>query len=248
VLAILCDSRRIHMPDAHCKPASSGLVFSKLMKRFLDRADAGRVLARKLPDLEGREDVVVLALPRGGVPVAFEVARELRAPLDVFLVRKLGFPGHEEFALGAIASGGVRVLNPSAFRMAQFTEDELNELAEKEQRELERREEAYRGDRPRPDLPGKTVVLIDDGLATGSTMRAGVMALRKLEPAKIVVAVPVGSSDAVELLSREADEVVCAAVPEPFYSVGQWYRQFEQTSDEEVQQLLEEAASVAQHA
>jgi putative phosphoribosyl transferase len=198
--------------------------------------------------LVDRDDVVVLALPRGGVPVGFEVARELHAPLDVFLVRKLGFPGHEEFALGAIASGGVRVLNPAAFRMARFSEEEINELAEKEQRELERREEMYRGDRPRPELHGKTVVLIDDGLATGSTMRAAVMALKKLDPAKIIVAVPVGSSDAVELLSREADEVVCAAVPEPFYSVGQWYREFEQTSDEEVQRLLEEAAAIPQHA
>jgi len=218
------------------------------MKRFVDRADAGRLLAKALYDLKGRDDVVILALPRGGVPVASEVARVLDAPLDVFLVRKLGFPGHEEFALGAIASGGVRVLNPAAFKMARFTEEKIDELAEKEQVELERREKMYRGDRPRPSLKGKTVVLIDDGLATGSTMRAAVMALRKLDPAKIVVAVPVGSSDAVELLSRDADEVICAAVPEPFYSVGQWYGEFDQTSDEEVQELLEDSHAATQHA
>src|SRR3954466_12387679 len=147
------------------------------MKRFVDRADAGRLLAKALYDLKGHDDVVILALPRGGVPVASEVARVLDAPLDVFLVRKLGFPGHEEFALGAIASGGVRVLNPAAFKMARFTEEKIDELAEKEQVELERREKMYRGDRPRPSLKGKTVVLIDDGLATGSTMRAAVMAL-----------------------------------------------------------------------
>jgi len=211
------------------------------MKRFLDRADAGRFLARDLEQYRNRGDVVVLALPRGGVPVAHEIARELNAPLDVFLVRKLGFPGHEEFALGAIASGGVRVLNPQAFRIAHFSDEEINEIAEKELHELERREQSYRGNRPVPAVRNKIVILVDDGLATGSTMRAAVQALRQLGPERVVVAVPVGSSDACELLSRDADEVVCAAIPEPFYSVGQWYQNFSQTSDQEVHEILEES-------
>jgi len=203
--------------------------------------DAGRFLARELGSYRNRDDIVVLALPRGGVPVAHEIARELNAPLDVFLVRKLGFPGHEEFALGAIASGGVRVLNPQAFQIAQFSEREIDEIAEKELHELERREQSYRGNRPIPEVRKKTVILVDDGLATGSTMRAAVQALRQLGPDRIIVAVPVGSGDACELLSREADEVICAAIPEPFNSVGQWYENFSQTSDEEVHDILEES-------
>jgi putative phosphoribosyl transferase len=213
----------------------------KRMRRFRDRVDAGRFLARELGSYRNRDDIVVLALPRGGVPVAHEIARELNAPLDVFLVRKLGFPGHEEFALGAIASGGVRVLNPQAFQIAQFSEREIDEIAEKELHELERREQSYRGNRPIPEVRKKTVILVDDGLATGSTMRAAVQALRQLGPDRIIVAVPVGSSDACELLSREADEVICAAIPEPFNSVGQWYENFSQTSDEEVHDILEES-------
>jgi putative phosphoribosyl transferase len=211
------------------------------MRRFLDRADAGRVLARELHQYANQDDTLVLALPRGGVPVAHEIARELNAPLDIFMVRKLGFPGHEEFALGAIASGGVRVLNPQAFNLAHFSNDEIDEMAAKEMRELERREHIYRGDRPISEVRGKTVILTDDGLATGSTMRAAVQALRLLGPKRIVVAVPVGSADACELLSREADEVVCAAIPNPFHAVGEWYENFGQTSDEQVHELLDEA-------
>lgn len=215
------------------------------MKPFADRADAGRALARMLRTYKDRDDVVVLALPRGGVPVAHEIARDLNAPLDVFVVRKLGFPGHEEFALGAIASGGVRVLNPEAFRITHFSEEEISQIAAKELGELKRRELSYRGDRPVIEVQGKTVVLADDGLATGSTMRAAVQALRLMAPKRIVVAVPVGSADACELLSRDADEVVCAKVPDPFHSVGEWYLDFRQTSDEQVHELLDESSHFA---
>lgn len=208
------------------------------MKRFADRVEAGRVLAEQLGHLSGRDDLVVLGLPRGGVPVAREIAEALHAPLDVFLVRKLGFPGYEEFAIGAIASGGVRVMNPSAASLGSFSESEIGAIAAREQRELERREGLYRGQRPRPELSGKVAVLVDDGLATGSTMMAAVRALRRLGPARIVVAVPVGSSDACAMLRREADEVVCARIPESFRAVGEWYRNFTQTTDEEVQNIL----------
>lgn len=218
------------------------------MRRFIDRADAGRILARELRPYQDRDDVIVLALPRGGVPLGFEIARELHATLDLFLVRKLGFPGHEEFAIGAIASGGVRVLNPAAFRVRHLSESEIDAIAARESRELERRERAYRGDRPLPDLRHKIVILVDDGLATGSTMRAAVGALRLLEPARIVVAVPVGSSEACELLSRDADEVVCASIPERFRAVGEWYHNFSQTTDEEVKDLLARSIDIPQHA
>lgn len=210
------------------------------MKRFADRTEAGRVLAERLEGMASAAEPVVLALPRGGVPVAHEIAKALHAPLDIFLVRKLGYPGHEEFAIGAIASGGVRVINPGAMRMASFSNDEIDAIAAREQRELERREEAYRGGRPAPEIEGKTVILVDDGLATGSTMLAAVRALRLLHPRRVIVAVPVGSGDACELISREADEVVCPMVPEPFHAVGEWYRNFSQTTDEEVQQILME--------
>jgi putative phosphoribosyl transferase len=209
------------------------------MRKFLNREDAGRTLARELAGYAHRDDVIVLALPRGGVPVAAEIATALHAPLDIFLVRKLGFPGHEEFAIGAIASGGVRVLNSAAVQMGRVSEAEIDEIAAKEQRELERREASYRGDRPCPDFSDKVVIIVDDGLATGSTMRAAVLALRQLHPARIIVAIPVASGEACELLSREADEVICAFIPEPFYAVGQWYRDFTQTSDAEVHELLE---------
>lgn len=207
------------------------------MKRFADRAEAGRVLAEKLRVFRGREDVVVLALPRGGVPVAAEIAMDLRAPLDVFLVRKLGFPGHEEFALGAIASGGVRVMNPSA-SLGTFTNEEIDAIAAREKRELSRREGLYRGERAAPEILGKTVILVDDGLATGSTMLAAVRALRLLGPARVVVAVPVGSREACDLVREEADELVCPFAPELFRAVGEWYRNFSQTTDDEVQALL----------
>jgi predicted phosphoribosyltransferase len=209
---------------------------------FRDRTEAGRQLAAKLTAYADRPDVLVLALPRGGVPVAFEVARALHAPLDVFLVRKLGVPGHEELAMGAIASGGVRVLNEDAVRGLGIPDDVLDAVSEGELRELERRERAYRGGRPAPPVRGRTVILVDDGLATGSTMRAAVAALRRQGPARVVVAVPVGSPETCAEFQAEADEAVCARTPEPFYAVGLWYEDFSQTSDEEVRDLLERAA------
>jgi predicted phosphoribosyltransferase len=208
---------------------------------FEDRTEAGRWLAGRLSAYAGRDDVMVLALPRGGVPVAFEVAQQLRAPLDVFLVRKLGLPGHEELAMGAIASGGVRVVNDDVTRSLRVTDAVIDEVAAREQRELERREHAYRGDRPWPDLAGKVVILVDDGLATGSTMRAAAAAVRLMKPARLIVAVPVAASDSCAQLSREVDEVVCGATPEPFLAVGRWYRDFSETSDDEVRALLEAA-------
>lgn len=207
------------------------------MKRFLDRREAGRFLAGKLDAYRG-SNCVVLALPRGGVPAGFEVAQALHAPLDVFLVRKLGFPGHEEFALGAIASGGVRVINPAALRLGDFTEEEIDEITAREQQELERRELEYRGNRAPVEVRGRIAILIDDGLATGSTMRAAAIALRQLGPSRTVMAVPVASSEACDLLSREVDDAVCGRVPDEFVAVGRWYQNFGQTSDEEVQHLL----------
>ncbi len=209
---------------------------------FQDRRDAGRQLAAELLQYADRPDVLVLALPRGGVPVAYEVARLLHAPLDVFLVRKLGLPGHEELAMGAIASGGVRVLNEDVVRTLHVPEADIDASAARELRELERRERVYRDDRPFPDLSGRTVILVDDGLATGSTMRAAVAALRRQGPAWIVVAVPVGAAETCSTFQGEADEVVCARTPEPFYAVGLWYGDFSQTTDEEVRYLLERAA------
>jgi putative phosphoribosyl transferase len=209
---------------------------------FHDRADAGRALARRLARYANRPDVLVLALPRGGVPVAYEVARALNAPLDVFLVRKLGAPGQEELAMGAIATGGVRVLNEDVVRLMHIPDEVIDSVAETQWRELERRERAYRDDRPLPDVRGRTVLLIDDGLATGSTMRAAVAALRRQGPARLVVAVPVASPSTCDDLRVEVDDIVCAQTPEPFYAVGSWYEDFTQTSDEEVHALLEQAA------
>jgi predicted phosphoribosyltransferase len=208
---------------------------------FRDRYDAGRHLARELRAYADRPDVLVLALPRGGVPVAYEVARALHAPLDVFLVRKLGLPGHEELAMGAIATGGVRVLNEELVQVLDIAPDIIEEVAEEERAELERRERAFRDDRPPLDVRGRTVILIDDGLATGSTMRAAVAALRKQGPARLLVAVPVAAAATCRELQQEVDEVVCVRTPEPFRAVGIWYDDFSQTSDEEVHALLEEA-------
>jgi len=205
---------------------------------FRDRIEAGQVLASHLSHYADRDDVLVLGLPRGGVPVAFEVARALHAPLDVFVVRKLGLPGHPELAVGAIASGGVRVLNDEVVRAFDLPPELIDAVAEREERELERRERAYRGDRPRLDVQGRTVILVDDGLATGSSMRAAVEALRSQHPARLVVAVPVGARDTCQELKCEADEAVCAHTPEPFRAVGLWYDDFSQTSDAEVRQLL----------
>ena len=212
---------------------------------FNDRAEAGRVLAEQLRHYAGRPDVIVLALPRGGVPVAYEVARALHAPLDIFVVRKLGIPGHEELAMGAVATGGVRVLNDQVVKGLSIPGFVIDAVANWELLELERRERLYRGNRPPPEVRGKTVILVDDGLATGSTMLAAVQALRKLGPASIVVAVPVASPDTCQLLKEYVDETVCPATPEPFYAVGLWYRDFSQTTDEEVRELLQRSASEA---
>ena len=206
---------------------------------FRDRAEAGKRLAEMLRHYAARPDVVVLALPRGGVPVASEVARALGAPLDVFLVRKLGFPGQEELAMGAIASGGSRVLNRSLLRRLHVPEETVNSVAARELAELERRERVYRGVKPPPSVRGKTVILVDDGLATGATMHAAAAALRSQDPARIVVAVPVAAASSCAEFSDVVDEVVCAETPEPFMAVGQWYDDFSQTTDEEVRDLLE---------
>lgn len=210
---------------------------------FRDRSEAGRRLARKLVDYTGRADVIVLALPRGGVPVGFEVARALKVPLDVFVVRKLGVPGHQELAMGAIASGGIWVLNDEVLRMLKIPPELIEDVAARELRELERREQLYRGDRPAPVVRGRTVILVDDGLATGSTMRAAVAALKRMGPARIVVAVPTAATETCEELGREADECICDITPEPFRAVGLWYEDFSQTSDEEVRELLERSTN-----
>jgi predicted phosphoribosyltransferase len=209
--------------------------------QFHNRADAGRHLVAPLEHYANRPDVIVLALPRGGVPVAYEVARALGVPLDVFLVRKLGLPGHPELAMGAIASGGVRVLNPDVVDMLHVPPQVIDRVAQHEQRELERREREYRDGRPSPDVRGKTIILIDDGLATGATMRAAAQALRQLGPAKIVIAVPVAAASTCQEFEREVDEIVCAITPEPFHAVGLWYEDFAQTTDAEVRELLEAA-------
>jgi len=206
---------------------------------YLDREEAGRTLAHALEHLRGRAGLLVLALPRGGVPVGYEVARELGAPLDVLIVRKLGHPGHEEYAMGAIASGGIRVMNPDAERYVK--REDVERIARREQEELERRELLYRGEAPPLELSNRVLVLVDDGLATGSTMRAAARAVRQQKPAWTCIAVPVGAPETVEDLRAEADEVVCPAQPIPFRAVGLWYRAFPQTSDEEVRHLLDAA-------
>lgn len=213
------------------------------MKLFTNRSDAGKHLAKELMHYAGRPDVVVLALPRGGVPVAYEVAKALHAPLDVFLVRKLGLPGQEELAMGAIASGGVRALNEELIRSLDIPEEILERVTQREERELQRREQLYRGSRPRPELKGKTTILIDDGLATGASMHAAVKGVRAFEPGRIVVAVPVADRGTCAGFKDEVDEIICIANPRPFWGVGAWYVDFSQVSDKEVQQLLETAAA-----
>jgi predicted phosphoribosyltransferase len=212
------------------------------MTLFRDRTHAGQVLAALLRPYAHRPDVLVLALPRGGVPVAAVIARELQLPLDVFLVRKLGVPGQEELAMGALASDGVRILNEDVITALSISDDVIDDVTAVEQRELERRDRLYRDDRPPPDVRGRTILLVDDGLATGSTMRAAIAALRRLQPAQIVVAVPVGAPQTCAEIARQADDVVCARTPEPFIAVGAWYRDFGQTSDAEVSELLRQAA------
>jgi predicted phosphoribosyltransferase len=211
------------------------------LARFRDRLEAGRKLGERLPAYAGREDVVVLALPRGGVPVGYEVARTLGAALDVFVVRKLGVPGHEELAFGAVASGGVRVLNDDVVATLGLSEREIEPIVERERGEVERRERAYRGDRPPLELQGGTAILVDDGLATGASMRAAALAVRRLRPRAVVVAVPVAAEETCAEFRDDVDEVVCFFTPELFYAVGIWYEDFEQTSDEEVRELLQEA-------
>jgi putative phosphoribosyl transferase len=208
---------------------------------YADRRDAGRTLARALHSYSSRDDLVVLALPRGGVPVAFEVARALDAPLDVFVVRKLGAPGRPELAMGAIASGGVRVLNDQVVAWYRPSPGELQRLTETEMRELERRERAYRGEREAAVIEGKVVMLVDDGLATGASMRAAVQAVRGLRPSRVIVAVPVGAPESCRAMSALADEVVCVLQPDSFDAVGLWYDDFTQTTDEEVRTLLGES-------
>ncbi|MEZ4616039.1 MAG: phosphoribosyltransferase [Caldilineaceae bacterium] len=211
---------------------------------FLDRTDAGLQLARKLRAYAGRTDTVVLGLPRGGVPVAAEVAAQLRAPLDIFLVRKLGVPMHEELAMGAIASGGVRVLNEDVIANLQIPLALIDRVAAREQQELERRERLYRGGRPAPDLTDLTVIVVDDGLATGASMSAAVAGLRMQSPAHIVVAVPTAAPETCELFKDQVDEIVCAETPQPFLGVGFWYKNFAQTTDDEVRRLLAEARQI----
>ena len=230
---------------------------------FLDRAEAGRVLVRALEHLRGQRDLIVLALPRGGVPVAYEIARALAVPLDVFVVRKLGVPGQEELAMGcssvpsasrnepvaeraisAVASGGVRVLNEEVVEaLGERAPAAIEEATRRETEELRRREERYRGAHAFPDLAGKTVLLVDDGLATGATMRAAARAVRQRQPARLIVAVPVAAQSTCREMETEADEVICALIPETFFGVGQFYENFDQTSDEEVRTLLTGAAS-----
>jgi putative phosphoribosyl transferase len=212
---------------------------------FRDRADAGRILARQVARSVSGSDLLVLALPRGGVPVGFELARTIHADLDVFVVRKLGMPGHEELAIGAIATGGVRVLNEDLIRQLGLSAELIDPIAQREQQELERREALYRKGRAPAPVANRTVILVDDGLATGATMRAAVKALRVERAARIVVAVPVAPPETCEELRDEADEVICAETPEPFAAIGLWYENFTQTTDEEVRSLLEQAGSRA---
>ncbi len=213
-----------------------------MIQPFKNRTEAGQVLARRLAKYADRPEVLVLALPRGGVPVGYEVAQALHAPLDVFTVRKLGVPGHEELAMGAIASGGVRVLNGSVVEGLNISDAVIDAVAGRELRELERRERAYRDDRPAPDVQGRTVILVDDGIATGSTMKAAIEALRQLEAFRIVVAVPTAALSTVREMRPDVDELVAVLTPADFTCVGQWYADFSQTNDEEVRELLERAS------
>jgi putative phosphoribosyl transferase len=217
------------------------------LQAYADRREAGRELGQLLRKYADRDDVIVLALPRGGVPVAFEVATALAAPLDVFLVRKLGTPGHRELAMGAIASGGITVLNDDVVQYLGITREQIDAVAREEQQELERREAAYRTGRSLPPLENKVVIMVDDGLATGSTMRAAVQAVKQQNPARVIVAVPVGARETCEELRGSADEVVCGRTPTPFSAVGQWYLNFDQTTDEEVRDLLGRQSTMTPH-
>ena len=212
---------------------------------FRNRIEAGQVLARRLQQYKNQPDVLILGLPRGGVPVAYEVARELNAPLDVFIVRKLGVPGHEELGMGAIATGGVRTLHEGIIREIGISPQTIEAVSAREQAELERRERLYRGDRPAPTIKGRTVVIVDDGLATGSTMKAAIQAVRQQDPRQVIVAVPTAPSETCEQLKGSADEVVCALTPEPFFAVGGSYADFTQITDEEVRDLIASAVNIS---
>ena len=211
------------------------------MDRFLDRSDAGKKLAEKLKNYQNGKDLIVLGLPRGGIPVAYEVAKALKAPLDVFLVRKLGLPNQPELAMGAIASGGVRVMNENVVRRSGVSEQQVEEIVNEEQKKLQEREEIYRGARPEIGIHGKTVLLVDDGLATGASMQAAVSALKEFDPEKIVVAVPTAPRDTCQEFESLVDEVVCLRTPSPFWGVGGSCQNFSQTSNEEVRELLEKS-------
>ena len=212
-----------------------------MMERFTDRRDAGRILAQKLSAYAKQTDVIVLALPRGGVPVAYEVAIALHAPLDIFLVRKLGLPGRDELAIGAIASGGIRVLNDEIIRVLSVPEEVINIVARNELQELQRREHNYRGNCPPPEIRGRKIILVDDGLATGASMRAAVVGVRAQHPTRIVIAVPAAAPELCDAFKFEVDEMVCGMTPEPFYGLSRWYEDFSQTTDAEVRMFLEEA-------
>lgn len=206
--------------------------------KFKDRHEAGRALAAHLRHYAGTADLQVLALPRGGVPVGYEIARELKAPLDLFLVRKLGVPGHEEYAMGAIAAGGIRIVDESVVRALSISEDQIATVASQEQQELERRDREYRAGLPELEIEGRTIVLVDDGLATGSTMRAAAAAVRAQNPKKLIVAVPVAAPETCDALRSEVDEIICVRTPDPFHAVSLWYEAFPQTTDDEVRELL----------
>jgi predicted phosphoribosyltransferase len=226
-----------------CSPAGASKRKKGNSMIFRDRKDAGRILADSLRQYAGRKDVVVIALPRGGVPVAFEVAEKLNAPLDVVLVQKLGTPGQPELAMGAIASGDVKVLNRYVVEQLGIAQDQIDAAVAREQEELHRRERFYRGNRAPVDVRGRTVILIDDGLATGSSMRAAAAAIRQRQPARVVLAVPVASESTCNEMKREFDELICGLTPMAFYAVGQWYQEFSQTTDEEVRELLTRSAA-----
>ena len=212
---------------------------------FRNRIEAGQVLARRLQQYKNQPDVLILGLPRGGVPVAYEIARELNAPLDVFIVRKLGVPGHEELGMGAIATGGVRILHEGIIREIGISPQTIEAVSAREQAELDRRERLYRGDRPAPTIESRTVVIVDDGLATGSTMKAAIQAVRQQSPRQVIVAVPTAPSETCEQLKESADHVVCALTPEPFFSVGGSYADFTQITDGEVRDLIASAANIS---
>jgi len=222
-------------PKLRSTPPEAGVYFR-------DRIEAGQVLARHLESYKTRSDVLVLGLPRGGVPVAYEVARELNAPLDVFIVRKLGVPGHEELGMGAIATGGIRIVHEGIIRELRISPQTVDLVTANERNELERRERLYRGDRPAPFVKDCIVIVVDDGLATGSTMKAAVAALRQQQPARIIVAVPTAPAETCAELRTTADDIVCPLTPEPFYAVGGSYADFRQTTDEEVRELIRRAA------